>query len=67
MPARRPPSRATLTEARDALRRLLTEIETGDIDVSTPREVALLRRLQGVLAGWEEALGEPPNAENHME
>lgn len=63
-PARRPTNK-TVQEATDVLRRLMTAIEAGNIDVSTPREVALLRRLQGVLAGWEAALGEEPQRPDH--
>jgi len=31
-------------------------VDAGELDVGTPREIALLRRLQGTLVGWEEAL-----------
>lgn len=61
----RPPTKRTVQEAADALRRLLTAIEAGNIEASLPREVALLRRLQGVLAGWEAALGEEPQSPDH--
>jgi hypothetical protein len=63
--ARRPVSQAILREAAEALRRLLDAVERGDLDVSTPREIALLRRLQGTLAGWEEALGKGPMDDDH--
>jgi hypothetical protein len=62
---RRPPSRAILTEAADSLQKLLVAIEAGELDVSTPRDVALLRRLQGTLAGWNEALGKAPEDDDH--
>ena len=39
------------------LQKLLDAVEAGQVDASTPRDVALLRRLQGTLAGWNEALG----------
>ena len=65
--ARRPPPRATVQEAADALRRLLDAIEAGELDASTPREVALLRRLQGTLAGWDEALGKRVQGDHHSE
>jgi hypothetical protein len=55
----RPPSRATLAEATDTLRRLLDAVEAGELDATDPRTVALVRRLQGVLVGWEAALGRP--------
>jgi len=53
-------SRTDIAEAAAALERLLAAIEAGDVDVTTPRDVALLRRLQGTLAGWQAALGESP-------
>jgi hypothetical protein len=60
-----PPTRATLSEASEALRGVLAAIEAGELDVATPREVALLRRLQGTLVGWEKALGDQPPADDH--
>jgi len=65
MAGRRPASRTTLSEAADALRKLLDSIETGELDVSTPRDIALLRRLQGTLAGWNEVLGTEPEEGDH--
>jgi len=59
------PTKATLTEAAAALRKLLDAIEAGELDVSTPRDVALLRRLQGTLAGWDEALGRGSGDDDH--
>jgi hypothetical protein len=43
----------------------LAAIDAGEIEVATPREVALLRRLQGTVVGWEEALGEWPLPDHH--
>jgi hypothetical protein len=63
--ARRPPSRATLTQAAAALKKLLDVIEAGELDVSTPKDIALLRRLQGTLVGWEEALGKDSGEDDH--
>gem|GEM_PF-6271263 len=40
-------------------------IEAGELDVSSPRDVALLRRLQGTLAGWNEVLGREPEEGDH--
>jgi hypothetical protein len=37
----------TIQEAAAALKKLLDAIEVGELDVSTPRDIALLRRLQG--------------------
>jgi hypothetical protein len=65
VPGRRPPTRATLSEAVAALTRVLETVESGTLKVPTPRDVALLRRLEGVLAGWEEALGEPHEDRHH--
>jgi len=62
---RRPPSRAAVQEAAASLRRLLDAIEAGELHVSTPRDIALLRRLQGTLAGWNEALGREPEEGDH--
>ena len=63
----RPASRKTIQEAAEALRRLLEAIEAGELDVSTPKDVALLRRLQGTLAGWEEVLGKGSGDTDHTE
>jgi hypothetical protein len=63
----RPASRATLTEAAPTLKKLLDAVEAGDLDVSSPREVALLRCLQGTLAGWDEALGWGSDERDHTE
>lgn len=55
--------RAELVEAAAVLRRLLDAVEAGDIEVNRsgaglgPREMALLRRLEGATATLE-ALGE---------
>jgi len=57
MAGKRPPSREAVREASEALRKLLDAIEAGELDAVTPSEVALLRRLQGNLAGWEEVMG----------
>jgi hypothetical protein len=54
-----------MTEAAAALRKLLDAIEAGELHVSTPREVALFRRLQGTLAGWDEALGKGSPTNHH--
>ncbi len=63
--ARRPPSHATVQEAAESLKRLLDAIEAGELDVSTPRDVALLRRLHGTLAGWNQALGKGSGEDDH--
>lgn len=55
MAGRRTPTQTTLKEAIEALRGVLAAVEAGEIDASTPRDIALLRRLQGTLVGWEEA------------
>ncbi len=65
MAGRRSPTRATLREAAEALRGVLAAVDAGELDVATPRDVALLRRLQGTLAGWEAALGKGPPAVDH--
>lgn len=54
---RRPPSRQTVAEAAVALGRLLAAVDAGDVAVPTARDRALLRRLQGALAAWQEAAG----------
>jgi len=59
------PTQATVREAAEALRGLLAAVDVGELDVATPREVALLRRLQGTLVGWEETLGERPPPDDH--
>jgi hypothetical protein len=40
-------------------------VDAGTLKVPTPRDVALLRRLEGVLAGWEEAHGEAHQDRHH--
>lgn len=61
----RPPTREVITEAAAGLRKLLDAVDAGDLDAITPGEVALLRRLQGTLVGWEEALGVRPPPAGH--
>jgi hypothetical protein len=61
----RSPSQGTIREAAAGLRRLLDAIDAGDLDAITPGEVALLRRLQGTLVGWEEALRVRPPSTDH--
>lgn len=56
-----------MAEAAAALRRVLDAVERGELGSSAPREVALVRRLEGVLAGWEEALGEAADDRSHGE
>jgi hypothetical protein len=51
-----PSTREAVTEAVEALRKLLDAVDAGELDAVTPGEVALLRRLQGTLVGWEETL-----------
>ncbi len=63
--SRRPASRTTIQEAAAALQKLLDAIEAGELDVSTPKDIALLRRLQGTLAGWEEVLGKDSGEDDH--
>lgn len=53
--SQRPPSRSTVADAAEALRRLLTAIESGEIDADDPKARALHRRLEGAAAAWEEA------------
>lgn len=61
---RRPPSRKDITEAAEALRRLLALMEDGELTVTTPQDVALVRRLQGALTAMEAVAGRPsPGAE----
>jgi hypothetical protein len=60
-----PPIQEAVTEAAAVLRKLLDAVDAGDLDAITPGEVALLRRLQGTLVGWEEALGVRPPPAGH--
>jgi len=62
---RRSPTQATLREAAEALRGVISAVDAGDLDVATPREIALLRRLQVTLVGWEEALAERDVPDGH--
>jgi hypothetical protein len=45
----------------------LEVIETGELNAATHKDVALLRRLQGTLAGWEETLGQGSQDDRHTE
>ncbi len=56
-PVAQPPTRATVAEAAEALRRLLAAIEAGEIDADDPKARALRRRLEGAATAWEEASG----------
>jgi hypothetical protein len=56
-PAQRPPSRSTVAEAAQALRRILASIEEGELSAATPQEVALVRRLQGAVVAMEAVSG----------
>jgi hypothetical protein len=60
-----PPIQEAVTEAAAVLRKLLDAVDAGDLDATTPSEVALLRRLQGTLVGWEEVLGVHPPLSDH--
>jgi hypothetical protein len=53
----RPPTRSTVAEAAEALRRLLAAIDAGEIDADDPKARALRRQLEGAAAAWEEASG----------
>jgi transcription elongation GreA/GreB family factor len=48
---------STVAEAAQAVRRLVTAIEKGEIDADSPKARALQRRLEGVVAAWEVAVG----------
>jgi hypothetical protein len=65
--AKRTPTRATVSEASAALKNLLEAVEAGELEVSTPRDIALHRRLQGTLAGWEEVLGKGSVENGHTQ
>ncbi len=54
----RPPSPSKFVEAAQALRRLLAAIDQGEIDADDPKARAFQRRLEGVVAAWEEAVEE---------
>jgi hypothetical protein len=43
-----------IAEAARSLHRLLATIESGEIDADDPKARALQRRLEGVVAAWEE-------------
>jgi len=48
-------TKSEIAAAAGLLRELLDEIKAGELEASTPREVALLRRLEGALIALEEA------------
>ena len=47
-----------MIEAAAVIHRLLDAIDKGEIDADGPKGRALHRRLEGVVAAWEEAAGE---------
>jgi hypothetical protein len=47
-----------MIEAAATLRRLLDAIDKGEIDADDPKGRALHRRLEGVVAAWEEGAGD---------
>jgi hypothetical protein len=57
VPSPRRPTRQAVDEATAALRRVLRAIENGELEVTTPQEVALVRRLEGALVGLEKVSG----------
>lgn len=68
VPDRRPLPREAVEEAAQALRRLLAAVDAGELgEMTNPKEVALIRRLQGTLVGWQTALGEEPPTPDHSE
>lgn len=58
-------TKAELSEAAAILRRLLDAVDAGDLEVHRsglglgPREMALLRRLEGATAALQAASGDP--------
>ena len=50
--SRRTPSRATVTDAAEVLRRILAAVEAGEIEADTPQARRLVRRIEGAQAAW---------------
>jgi hypothetical protein len=46
-----------LTAASQALREILDLVSAGELEASTPRAVAMVRRLEGAVTAWEAAAG----------
>jgi hypothetical protein len=46
-----------VAEAAAALRQVLNAIEMGELDVNTPQDIALVRRLEGALVALEKVGG----------
>ena len=46
------PNRDDVAEAAAALRRVLDAIDKGELEVTTPQDIALVRRLQGLWQPW---------------
>lgn len=57
--AHRPSSMKTAKEAAEMLRRVIEAVGAGELLASTPRDVALVRRLQGALTALEAVAGRP--------
>jgi hypothetical protein len=53
----RAPDPSTVAEAAQALRRILVAIDQGEIDAEDPKARALLRRLEGAVAAWDDVVG----------
>lgn len=61
----RPSSVTILSVSQDlaaSLRRLLEAIERGDLDASTPRAIALRRRIEGAVIALEAARTKPSHS-----
>ena len=61
------PTRQAVDEAADALRRILTAIEDGELEATNPQDVAVVRRLQGAVAALEEIAGRSGSTQDQPE
>jgi hypothetical protein len=48
---------ADLAEAARLARAVLDAVDRGEIEATTPRAVAMLRRIEGAAVAWETAAG----------
>jgi hypothetical protein len=58
-------TRQAVDEAADALRRILTAIEDGELEAANSQDVVLVRRLQGAVAALEELSGKGKRGPEH--
>ena len=67
MVSRRVPTKETVAEAAATVQRILAAVDDGTLPVPTPRDIAVLRRLQGALVAWTHVVGTVPGSTDRTE